>query len=744
MKGMQKISRGSGFKGVLSYAFEGKDQEAGHGRLLGGSMAGTTARELAAEFRAIARLRPDIARPVWHNSLRMPAGEDISDARWNAIATSYLKRMRFDVKRTQYAVFKHDDAHVHLVVNRVMTDGSVFLGRNENLLSTKVIQRLERAFKLTLTPGPTYSAEGKIVMPERSKPSKNELEQALRLGELPARLALQARVTAALQGRPTTGEFLARLDAVGVQAVPNIASTGRMNGFSFEWEGIAFTGSQLGAAYKWAAIQQEMEYDQVRDSQELARRQAEARHRRADGAAAKPAGDAASELVSVTAATGEPGPADRGAAAAGGSTGPGDGAAGRDLERDHAAVGVAPGDGREAQSDRVGVAQGQERPAVDAGHRGERGGGRDGRQGGEGEPHASDDSVSAGQRGEAAHAGEPRGLERAQAHRILKQIGQLAVTHDETLKVMAWRQQAAALGASAYRLSLSDGLCPLGTPRPTRFGPGMASVASIEVMAGEGANDYSAGQIEALMPELRALNAKGFDVSFTPLDPVYHYLVVQGLGPQRLDRLRADGYVPALVQRSGEADLQAVLKVPRESDRDDEQSLADAVSLEVTQRWGQRRSEDVDQGLPMAGFIRHGHPEKAKKSALTVILEALGALCMKTLARLRSLRLASDQEAEKVALTQQGALKKGQSAAKFLSGMDAQLYSRHAAQSSGADPDQMDLAVAKSMLKEGHPAVQVTAVLRTSPGLAERYPDGELYVKEAVKNARNALAAPGL
>lgn len=741
MKGMQKISRGSGFKGVLSYAFEGKDQEVGHGRLLGGSMAGTTARELAAEFRAIARLRPDIARPVWHNSLRMPAGEDISDARWNAIATSYLKRMRFDVKRTQYAVFKHDDAHVHLVVSRVLSDGSVFLGRNENLLSTKVIQRLERAFKLTLTPGPTYSAEGKIVMPERSKPSKNELEQALRLGELPARLALQARVTAALQGRPTTGEFLARLDAAGVQAVPNIASTGRMNGFSFEWEGIAFTGSQLGAAYKWAAIQQEMEYDQARDSQELARRQAEARHRRADGAVAKPAGDAASELGSVTAATGEPGPADRGAAAAGGSTGPGDGAAGRDLERDHAAVGVAPGDGREAQSDRVGAAQGQEWAAADAGQRGQNGVGCTGSESGEGQPHAAGDSVPAGQRGEAAQAGEPRGLERAQALRILQEIGQLAVAHDETLKVMAWRQQAGALGASAYRLSLTDGLRPLGTARPTRFGPGMAS---IEVMAGEGATDYSARQIEALMPELRALNAKGFDVSFTPLDPAYHYLVVQGLGPQRLDRLRADGYVPALVQQSGEADVQAVLKVPRESDRDDEQSLLDAVSLEVNQRWGQRGPEDVERGLPMAGFIRHGHPEKAKKSALTVILEALGALCMKTLARLRSLRRASDQEAEKVALTQQSALKTGQSAAKFLSGMDAQLYRRHAAQSSGADPEQMDLAVAKSMLKEGHRPVQVTAALRTSPGLAERYPDVELYVKEAVKNARKALAAPGL
>ena len=107
MKGMQKISRGSGFKCVLSYAFEGEKKEKGHGRLLGGNMASTGISSLAAEFRAIAARRPDIEKPVWHNSLRMPAGEDISDERWNAIAKSYLRRMGFDLKKTQFAFFKH-------------------------------------------------------------------------------------------------------------------------------------------------------------------------------------------------------------------------------------------------------------------------------------------------------------------------------------------------------------------------------------------------------------------------------------------------------------------------------------------------------------------------------------------------------------------------------------------------------------------------------------------------------------
>lgn len=130
-----------------------------------------------------------------------------------------------------------------------------------------------------------------------------------------------------------------------------------------------------------------------------------------------------------------------------------------------------------------------------------------------------------------------------------------------------------------------------------------------------------------------------------------------------------------------------------------------------------------------------------KKSALTVILEALGKLCMKTLTRLKSLRLTSDQDAEKVVLAQQNALKTGQSAAKFMSDMDAKVYHRHAAQFIGATPDQVDLEVAKKMLKEGQLPGQVKAALHASPGLAGRHPDADRYVKEAVKNARKMLDA---
>ena len=73
MKGMQKIRHGSSFSGVLNYAL---DRNPAHkkepGRVVGGNLdAGTTA-ELALQFQATTDLRPDILKPVWHQSLRLP------------------------------------------------------------------------------------------------------------------------------------------------------------------------------------------------------------------------------------------------------------------------------------------------------------------------------------------------------------------------------------------------------------------------------------------------------------------------------------------------------------------------------------------------------------------------------------------------------------------------------------------------------------------------------------------------
>ena len=81
---MQKIKRGTGFRGALEYALED-----GRGQVIGGNMVGATPRELAHEFGRSRKLRADIEKPVWHNALRLPVGERIGVERWNAVADDY-------------------------------------------------------------------------------------------------------------------------------------------------------------------------------------------------------------------------------------------------------------------------------------------------------------------------------------------------------------------------------------------------------------------------------------------------------------------------------------------------------------------------------------------------------------------------------------------------------------------------------------------------------------------------------
>ena len=69
------------------------------------------------------------------------------------------------------------------------------------------------------------------------------------------RFTLQSLIDNALTGRPDLLTFIAMLEKVDVSCKPNIASTGKMNGFSFQYQGIAFKASQLGKKYGWSSLQ---------------------------------------------------------------------------------------------------------------------------------------------------------------------------------------------------------------------------------------------------------------------------------------------------------------------------------------------------------------------------------------------------------------------------------------------------------------------------------------------------------
>lgn len=91
MKGMQKIKRGKSFAGVVQYALKPGSHHKSNPIVIGGNMLGGSALELISEFNGTKQLRPDVQKAVWHNSLRLPEGETLSNDQWVSIADDYMK-----------------------------------------------------------------------------------------------------------------------------------------------------------------------------------------------------------------------------------------------------------------------------------------------------------------------------------------------------------------------------------------------------------------------------------------------------------------------------------------------------------------------------------------------------------------------------------------------------------------------------------------------------------------------------
>ncbi|ELY4436433.1 relaxase/mobilization nuclease domain-containing protein [Cronobacter dublinensis] len=191
MKGMQKIKRGKNFSGVVHYALKPGAHHKSDPVVIGGNMLGDSALELIAEFDSTKHLRQDVAKPVWHNSLRLPDGESLSNDQWVSVADDYIKKMGFSDTHLRCYVLHDDPAgqHIHIIASRIdLNGGKLYLGRNENLISTRIISELEIAHNLTVTKTASAIAPKQ---PKRKRISRNEQMLSERTGEPSPREALQ-------------------------------------------------------------------------------------------------------------------------------------------------------------------------------------------------------------------------------------------------------------------------------------------------------------------------------------------------------------------------------------------------------------------------------------------------------------------------------------------------------------------------------------------------------------------------
>ena len=143
-----KITKGSGFGGVLGYALEKEGAEFLDTNCIADPADPSALAQEMAEHAA--RERPNLAKPVLHVALSAAPGEHLTDEQWRAVSDAYREKM--GLSNTQYVLVRHTDTvhdHVHLIINRVDFAGRTLTDSHDYVRQEAVLDAIEQQFGLT-------------------------------------------------------------------------------------------------------------------------------------------------------------------------------------------------------------------------------------------------------------------------------------------------------------------------------------------------------------------------------------------------------------------------------------------------------------------------------------------------------------------------------------------------------------------------------------------------------------------
>lgn len=256
-----KITRGKDFRGLMRYLTQRPPDEM---EILScGTITEEKPAKIVKEFRDIAKVRPDIKKPVWHCSLALPKDEKRKKEEWEAMVEAYMRRMQWPAGTLWTAVRHKDTAydHVHIVASRVLVDQRVWEGSFEALKSIQVTQELEKEYGWQQTAGLSRSADRKV--------RRNERKMAERTGMEPVRERMKVAIQDALKGRPSVDVWVQKLREKGIETRLQHRKSGEVYGVSYSLDGISIKGSKLGKKYAWSGIQKKLGTAPTTDSEML-------------------------------------------------------------------------------------------------------------------------------------------------------------------------------------------------------------------------------------------------------------------------------------------------------------------------------------------------------------------------------------------------------------------------------------------------------------------------------------------
>ncbi len=267
-----KISKGKSFGGVLRYV-EGKQGA----QRIGGNMLGDNAAELAKEFKVSEALNERVEKPVFHASLSLPRTEKLTNQQWADIAERYLRGMGFN-EDYQWVAYRHTDAeheHIHIIASRInLVDGHAQNQKHDYYRSQEVIRELENEFGLKQVQSSWQQQQKTEANPKLSKPGTqvkhSEIEDTKQF--------LRGSIANETRDNPSFSKFVSRLDDQGIRVGVKRTRTGKIQGISYEMDGVALRGSRLGSSYTWNGIQNHLGVNVEVNRDRAALNQAAAQH----------------------------------------------------------------------------------------------------------------------------------------------------------------------------------------------------------------------------------------------------------------------------------------------------------------------------------------------------------------------------------------------------------------------------------------------------------------------------------
>lgn len=243
-----KVSIGKSFGGCVRYVMEKDSAQV----LDQSGVRGQNAVVATRDFNAIRRENPDVKNAVMHTSISFAHQDKVSDAIMVNIGRDYLEKM--GLQDQQYLMVRHRDTkheHMHIVINRVGYNGEVASDRWCKNRTARACDQLEVKYGLTVARQQNKSKDvalDKIPIKKRLKSDiKSEIEKGLN------------------KGINNMDQLKSELSKSKISLKIQTQSTGRINGVSFEKDGLAFKGSSISKEFSYGRLNKQLEQNKKRN-----------------------------------------------------------------------------------------------------------------------------------------------------------------------------------------------------------------------------------------------------------------------------------------------------------------------------------------------------------------------------------------------------------------------------------------------------------------------------------------------